>query len=200
MTQTLAPSASNIIAAYMLAPNDIREHGMNWYSEAKSLAMELDPTNFKRAAGVIAALSPLTSWPLNVRRAREIYATGMTNGLPANVDKAIRIYNHDGNPLDILSGPKVRSFYLNIIGDHSADTVTVDRHAIDVACFKPLSDKDRAIAIKGKAGYRKVADMYVYAADILSAEFNIDMSAAQLQAIVWVWWRNTHAVANHGNA
>lgn len=187
------PSIENILKAYLsAAPADIQD-GMSWYDSANTLACSLSPESPARGAGVIAALSPLTSWPLNVRRAHEVFNTGTTTGLKRNVDKAVRIFN--GEPaLDVLSGPKVRSFYLNIMGVNSLESVTVDRHAIDVACGMVMDDKQRAMAIRGKHGYSTVAGMY------LDAAKGLGITGAQLQAITWVYWRRNHATANHGDA
>jgi hypothetical protein len=81
------------------------------------------------------------------------------------------------------------------MGDDSIDAVTIDRHAIDVACGVVQSDTDRALAIRGKAGYRKIADMYVEAASIIGG-----ITPAQLQAIVWVYWRRSVIANFHGDA
>lgn len=174
-----------------------RFDGMTWYSNARVLAETLSPNNVSRGAGVIAALSPMTSWPLNVKRATEVFDTGTTKGLSKNVAKAERIFNGE-DALDVLSGDKVRAFYLNIMGDHSVDAVTIDRHAIDVACGIVQSDADRAKAIRGKAGYRTVANMYVEAARVISFKGPV-LSPAQLQAIVWVYWRRNVVPNFHGD-
>ena len=185
----------------MRASSSDIDDGMAWYDNAKTLARTLSPNDVARGAGVIAALSPLQSWPVNVRNAATVFDTGTCKGLLRNVAKAERIYNGE-SPLDVLSGPKVRAFYLNIMGDHSPEAVTIDRHAIDVACGIVQSDVDRAKAIKGKAGYRLIADMYADAADIInkSGKNGETMTPAQLQAIVWVYWRRNVIANNHGDA
>lgn len=187
------PHVNHILGAYMRSSTSDRFDGMAWYSNARVLAETLSPNNVSRGAGVIAALSPMTSWPLNVKRATEVFDTGTTKGLSKNVAKAERIFQGE-DALDVLSGDKVRAFYLNIMGDHSVDAVTIDRHAIDVACGIVQSDADRAKAIRGKAGYRTVANMYVEAASIIG-----DLSPAQLQAIVWVYWRRNVIPNFHGD-
>ena len=193
MTNNVTPTVDNILSAYAAASDDDITYGMSWYDDARAIASSLSPNDVSRGAGVIAALSPMTSWPLNIRRASEVFTTGTTAGLKRNVDKAMRIYNGE-DALSVLSGPKVRSFYLNIMGVDSVESVTVDRHAIDVACGRVLSDKDRAIAIRGKNGYATVARMYIDAAGIIG-----NLTGAQLQAIVWVYWRRNHAQAFHGD-
>ena len=188
------PHVDHILGAYMRSSIADREDGKNWYRNARVLAETLSPDDVSKGAGVIAALSPLQSWPLNVRNATSVFDTGTCKGLSRNVDKAERIYNGEA-PLSVLSGEKVRSFYLNIMGDDTVNAVTIDRHAIDVACGVVQSDADRAAAIKGKAGYGKVAAMYVEAASIIGG-----ITPAQLQAIVWVYWRRNVVPNFHGDA
>jgi hypothetical protein len=190
--------ADNILACFTACSDSDISDGMHWYDAARGLANELDPANPSRAAGIIAAMSPMTSWPLNVRRAREVYATGTTVGLKRNVAKAERIYNGEA-PLDVLSGQKVRSFFQNIMGDPHG--VTVDRHAIDVAYGKVQTDSERANAVKvtkARDGYGLIRDAYIHAANCLSGE-GFTMTGAQLQAIVWVYWRRNVIPAFHGD-
>lgn len=185
----------NILRAYVLASDSDIADGMSWYDDALALARELSPNDIARGAGVIAALSPLTAWPLNVRRAREVFETGTTVGLSRNVDKAMRIYNGE-SPIDVLSGPKVTSFFHNIMGDGLG--VTVDRHAIDVAYGRVQNDTERSKAVSGK-GYGFIREAYIHVADILSNEMERIVTGAQLQAIVWVYWRRNVIPAFHGD-
>jgi hypothetical protein len=201
MTQaTNTPQVRNItkVMREIISSDDVSVSlGMTWYNRARAHAALLDPNDVSRAAGILAALSPLNSWPQNMRLASEIYA-GKTNlgYLHKNVAKALRIYNGE-MPLNVLGGNKVRSFYLNIIGDDSLETVTVDRHAVDIACGRVCDDKVRSHWTSGKR-YWFVAGMYVRAAKIINAEFGTAFTGAQIQAITWVWWRKNKAAANHG--
>ncbi len=184
----------NILAAFVRASDSDITDGMSWYADAQNLARELDPTTVERAAGIIAAMSPLTSWPLNVRRAREVYANGTCAGMGNNVRKAERIFNGE-NPRDVLSGPKVTTFFANIMGE--SDGVTIDRHAIDVAYGKVQSDEERSKAVSGKR-YNVIRDAYLHVANILTNE-GFAMTGAQLQAIVWVYWRRSVIANFHGD-
>jgi hypothetical protein len=185
--------ADNILRAYVLASDSDISEGMAWYDDALGLAAELSPNDIARGAGVIAALSPLTSWPLNVRRAREVFATGTTSGMGNNVRKAERIFAGE-SPESVLSGPKVTSFFHNIMGND--EMVTVDRHAIDVAYGRVMSDDERSKAVSGKR-YGILKDAYSHVANILSTEMEKVITGAQLQAAVWVYWRANHAAAFH---
>ena len=201
MTQaTNTPQVRNItkVMREIINSDDVSvSQGVTWYNRARAHAALLDPNNVSRAAGILAALSPLNSWPQNMRLASEIYAEKNDLGyLQKNVSKARRIYAGE-LPLNVLGGNKVRSFFLNIVGDDSVKTVTVDRHAVDIACGRVCNDKIRQHWTSGKR-YWFVADMYVRAARIINSEFGTEFTGAQIQAITWVWWRKNKASANHG--
>lgn len=192
--------ADNILSAYVKSSDSDISDGIEWYARALALATELDPTNVRRAVGIIAVLSPMTSWPENVKKARMVYETGTTYGMRNNVSKAERIFNGE-NPDDVVSGPKVSSFYHNILGDNAR--VTIDRHAIDVAYGKVQTDSERAQAVKttkARDGYGILRDAYNHVANIISEETGKVITGAQMQAIVWVYWRRNVIAANHGDA
>ena len=173
------PNAESILEWYR---DDIAStyaaHG--WYTiaqrETRRLARDHGTTR-ARAAGVIAALSPLQTWVGNVGAADQVLAaadrgdrTAPRVGLRRNVAKAWAIATGEGRPLDILSGPKVRAFYRNIMGDLSA--VTVDRWAARAAGVTEAYPSTRA-------RYDEVAACYIAAAAVVGVE------PAILQAIVW---------------
>lgn len=206
----------NITATFRAAPTADKADGITWYSRALDLARELDPHNVRRGCAVIAVLSPMLSWPRNMQLARKAYAMhgaaylGMVNPflspdmavvgfgcLNKNAHKAFSILA--GGDIDkIVSGPKVTSFFANIIAPDAIESVTIDRHAIDIAMGRAMSDSERAKAIAGKDGYKRIAKMYVSAATILSREIGVSLTPNQVQAVTWVYWRKTHAQANHG--
>lgn len=189
----------NITRCFRRASQRDTLSGMDWYARARRLALDLDPQNPARAAGVIAAMSPLMSWPQNVRQAKNVYSGVGAKGLSRNVAKAHAIHN-GAEPLSILGGEKVRSFFLNIVFPENGTPVTIDRHAIDIACGKVQSDAERSKVIRGKAGYATVAEMYRRAAAILSKEYGVPILPQQVQAVTWVSWRNTMIRSNHGDA
>lgn len=170
----------NILRAYRAATPIDREEGLAWYREAHEFALSLDPDNVERAAGVIAAISPMMYWSYNQRLASEIYAGRREQGcLPDNMAKALRIMDGE-HPLNVLGGEKVLSFYHNILLDNVR--VTIDRHAIDIACGKPQSDADRAPYFKGKRR-KELVQSYTNAARIEG------VLPYEIQAITWVYWR-----------
>lgn len=174
----------NILDVYDFATPSEYSEGMTWYNNANGIAWSLDWINYKRAAGVIAALSPLLSWNKNVEYAGLIM--GGANDAPClkkNVAKAVAI--RDGwNPLDVLSGIKVTSFYQNIVNPYSDDVrhVTIDKHAYDIAVNDMTRPYKGSSVSKGK--YLDIASAYIEAAH----EANI--LPLQMQAITWTAWRN----------
>jgi hypothetical protein len=198
MTKPLyKPQVRNILAVMRKCDDESMRLGLSWYDRARAYGASLDPNDFSRAAGVLAVLSPNNSWPQNMKYAAMIYA-GATE-LPyfkSNTDKAIRIFNGEA-PLDVIRGPKVTPFYLNLIGDNSTMAVTIDRHAVDIAMGRVCTDKIRAPWIRGKR-MASIADMYRRAAILYNAENGTDYSPSQIQAITWVWWRKNRAKTNHG--
>lgn len=195
--QDLHPSVANILRVYRSATDAQLMTGLRWYDDAHSLALALDPTNPARAAGVIAALSPMVRWNVNVRLAVRAYADGVASGgLSTSCAKANRILAGEA-PLDVLKGNKVRAFYLNMLAPSDpSGGVTVDRHAFDVAVGRVTDGGTRAILAKNGM-YQFFADLYHEAARIAG------VGSAQMQAVTWVVWRETmttYAAANRRSA
>lgn len=182
----LLPTVANILKVYRSATDAQLAEGINWYTEAHTACLALDPINPARPAGVMAALSPKTPWPRNRALADLAFADGVaTGGMPANCVKATRILNGEA-PLDVLGGPKVRNFYLNILNPSDPNGgVTVDVHAFNVAVGR-VTTPDVDIAILNRKGaYEAFADAYHEAARIAG------IGSAQMQAVTWVVWRQT---------
>jgi hypothetical protein len=171
------------------SPADMAQ-GLQWYEDAQRRACEAAPhLTAEYAAGVVAALSPMTGWSTNLDNAEKLAAVHLAGepmptegyGFKRNTAKAWAIL--DGlHPMDALRGPKVTAFYRNIVGcPHS---VTVDRWAIRIAYYDPdgpttVSDKEYAI----------IADAFRTVAT------EVGITARQLQAATWVYYRRVHARA-----
>lgn len=183
MTDT--PTVANVLAVYRAATGSDMREGLSWYLDAHNYARILDPTNPSRAAGVIAAMSPLMGWDLNKIVASKAYLAGNANGfgLGRNCAKANRILNGEA-PLDVLGGDKVRSFYATILDPTDASvSPVIDRHAYDIAVGEVTDDKRRA-TLSRKGRYEEFANVYREAA-IISG-----IGSAQMQAVTWITWRN----------
>ena len=164
-----------------------------WYTLAQTAARRMSKehgVSLRRAAGVIAALSPMNTWGVNLMLAERVLVAASRGrrrapaqcGLRANVDKAWLIAC-GARPLDILSGPKVRSFYRNMTGD--MDAVTVDRWACRAAGV-PES------YVRSQPGYDEVSAAYREAAG------SVGLSPAVFQAIIWCSIRERGLVRSNG--
>lgn len=174
--------AANITAALDSATRAQRREGAAWYRTARHAAAELAAKHGVttiEAAGVIAALSPRTSWDVNLRYADQFLATGTAPTLGMSKRAAARIVAGE-HPDDVLKGPKTHAFF-ECIAHARTDAVCVDRHAIDVAFGQRHSDANRP-ALTPKR-YAELADAY---RTVASAR---GMRASQVQAITWCAWR-----------
>ena len=205
---TSIPSTRNIMRVWRSATEQDVADGREWYGRASRLAAELDPTNVERGAAVIAVLSPLISWKVNVRNARLAYARAgdgatadeITAALPMlkrNARKAAAILA-GADPDLIVSGPKVRAFWHTIAHPDDARGVVVDRHAFDIAMGRVFTDATRTPLLAKRGAYAATADAYVRAAKIVTRETGIPTTPAAVQATTWLVWRREHAQAFHG--
>jgi hypothetical protein len=175
---TTAPMTRRILRAYDDAAPEHRADGERWYATARRtaelLAGEYGST-VDRAAGVIAALSPRCQWRPNVEGARRMLQAASLRapepvcaGTGANRRKAWAIAC-GADPDAVLSGPKVRAFYANIIGDD--DAVTVDVWAARAAVGRTVEPKGRT--------YDRIAEAYRRAA------VRRGLTPREMQATVW---------------
>lgn len=191
---TDSPSVANILAVYHGAHADNIRWGLSWYPFANRVALSMGggrAYHLERNAGIIAALSPMNHWTNNVTKARAVISArgaivavkGKPNGigLSDNVNKAIAIYR-GADPLDVLSGDKVRAFYRTIVDPTGDIDPVIDRHAFDIAVGEQTNDKRRGI-LSRKGVYHEFAMAYREAAKIAG------IGSAQMQAITWVTWR-----------
>lgn len=173
--------ANNILATYDQATDQDRQEGTLWYPLAHLFAHTVGIGSVKRGAGILAALSPQTSWPENKRLALNARTGKITGHTGANCRKALEC-RQGFEPLDVLGGNKVRAFYSLILEPGNAFDVVVDRHAFDVALGYVTNNLARKV-LERRGGYDYVADAYRNAA----AELGILPSV--LQATVWLTWR-----------
>lgn len=175
---------ANIIAiARRATPAEI-EQGITWYQTAHNEARRI--ATLEEGAGVIAALSPRMPWDRNLAIAERAFVEGRASGaMGANVAKAQAILD-GADPLDVLGGLKVRSFYANIVFPDGPD-VTIDRHAFDIVKGRATSDRERS-GLSRKGVYDMHAEYYREAGTILG------LTGAQAQAITWCTWRRIKGI------
>lgn len=172
---------NNILKMY----NDqsVLHTGYNWYCEAHKLAerwAKEHGVSTMVMAGIIASLSPNTSWDENKKLVEAFMHTGTCGHTGTMVGKAIDCMyaTSDQEILKILNGNKIKSFFLNILYPEVSTTVTIDRHAIAVALGRVPES-----ASMTKRQYYFFVGAYQRAADVLG------ILPHQLQAVTWVKWR-----------
>ena len=179
--------AENIVSVYRDADAQSLSDGACWYRQALGVASSLDADAPARAAGVLAALSPQTSWEHNVRLARRAYATRFATGHTHLFCSRANAILRDGcEPLSVLGGNKVRAFYALISDPSDPSTVCVDRHAVAIALGRTLSQRERKVLERAGA-YEHVADAYRAAAATLG------VLPSTVQAVTWLAWRKRTA-------
>jgi len=138
---------NNILRYYEIASTEDIEEGLIWYDKAHNIAKNL-ATQFglkvEQTSGVISALSPQTSWFVNLEMAKSfLQSNGKTrNGNQTRLSKARKILSQT-DPEIIVSllsttsdgALKTKAFYRNILWPNLETDVTVDRHCI-ATCFQ----------------------------------------------------------------
>lgn len=192
----------NIVNNYSSANINVVREGLSWYADAHNLCENLANkygTSASKVAGIIAALSPLTSWERN-KEIAELFLKGQRKGLHTNrmIAKAEAVLACGSwyDIPDILNGDKIRSFFFNIYSPFSSSQkyVTIDRHAISVAYGREINDKDRPQLTKNQ--YNFISDAYMLAAKEISANLNVLILSFEVQAITWVNFRINKQIIN----
>ena len=191
---------ANILDAYTEA---IRHGARPWYQDAHDHAADLAERHgitLRQSVGIIAALSPSTAWERNLQLASTLIQTGdCAHAYGECITKARRIRNGE-DPTDVLGGPKVRSFFRNILYPTRPGAVTIDRHAFSIAVNAPqrartrtLSDADLKRGLSRRGAYTLTAAAYRCAARRLG------ILPQDLQSITWDYWRDVHAYGTTAN-
>jgi hypothetical protein len=176
-----AELVDNILDVYSRASADQVARGMQWYPAAHDLAGLVGFEDYRKGAGIIAALSANTGWTQNVKLAMAI-AAGQEVGHLSAVLAKVEAITAGADPEDVLGkGLKTRSFYRNILEPDVSGPVTIDRHAHDIARGQVWGSRSRGLTTVGR--YEALAGAYRIAADV------IGIRPHEMQAITWVVWR-----------
>jgi hypothetical protein len=191
MAKYIKPSTRNITRLFRTATLEQIIAGADWYENARLVADALAVkygVDLDIAAGVIAAVSPLNSWGANVNLAARILEHGGLHAgyLKLGLAKARNILA--GQDIErTLNGQKTINFY-RAIRTAGAEGVCIDRHAYSLAVNTRFAEGNIP-TLKG-AHYDETAECYIRAARILSAEYDIALTPAQVQSVTWTLWRN----------
>lgn len=189
-------SLGNLQAVLDLATEADWAAGLNWYRVAHAEAVALSGRHgltVDQAAGIIAALSPQTGWEENLRIA-ELFCTDQSSVHTADAcGKALRILQ-GAEPLSVLGGRKVRSFFRNISEPNRAGAVTIDRHAAAILCGvdTPTWNRLHQKTLERKHFYRLATGVYRAEARRLS------LLPHQVQAVAWLVQSN-RSVQDYGD-
>jgi hypothetical protein len=187
---------ANILAVFDSATEGQIVKGLSWYDVASETAERFSRVygvTFEIAAGVIAALSPNNSWAANVRIAERFIAEGgLTEGyFRQGLAKAARILAGEDIPA-ALGGPKTTNFFRSIVSN-GREGMTIDRHAWSLAVDTRFTKESGEVmpSLAGKR-YALAVAAYESAADARCDTFPGGLTAAQMQAITWVVWRDRY--------
>jgi len=164
--------------------------GTAWYSAARTFCSGLRRygVTLDQAAGVVAVLSPLLSWPQNMVYAERVVSGRSMVGagvLAANLAKAGRIMAGEdvwsvvrppaGRP---RSGQKVRAFLACILTGGDTPVVCLDRHAYALA-----TGRTDVRALDRSGVYERLAAAY------RDAGYLAGLRGSEVQAVTWLTWR-----------
>jgi hypothetical protein len=174
---------SNVLAVWDSATAEQEQQGRRWYPMAHGLAEMMCDGDARMGAGLIAALSPQTSWWLNVELAADAYETGRPSRHVGDaLSKAAKILA-GMDPSDVLPMERKTGMFFRCIADPSdPDAVCIDRHAHDIAVGEPFGERPRGLSAHGR--YRLLADVYRAAARAVGE------LPSTVQATTWVVWRS----------
>lgn len=176
----------NIRSVYETATPGQYQNGLDWYDRARETARMLADGDVRMGAGVLAALSPQTSWWLNVELAADAFDAGVATRHVGDACRKANKILRGADPADVLPmDRKTGHFYRCIVDPSDPEPVCVDRHAHDIAVGIPLGDWSRGLSARGR--YQLVAQAYRLAGELLGAV------PSSVQAVCWVAWRESIA-------
>jgi hypothetical protein len=168
---------------YQATPSEMLE-GQTWYPRAMARIADIAKSySFKPSvvAGIVALLSPMNKWETNLDDAATVIENAIQGAdvesfkvstFNSNKHKAWRVACFDSNVLDELSGPKVSSFYRNLMG--STQDVTMDTHAFNAWLgYRNNQSIPMSLHMACVAGYQ-------------SAARAANMEPRDFQATVWI--------------
>jgi hypothetical protein len=168
--------------------------GVGWYREAREYAQGLSETfgvGLAASCAVVAVLSPGTDWTQNKRDARNLlsevvdgvvghrYTTYGPNVLKARTIAELEVRECDWE--GFVRGPKVTSFWRNILECATTGPVTVDFHAYGIATGRRYTTA--TVPKFGPKEYAMIAQAY---RDVAREK---DLLPQDLQAITWGTWK-----------
>lgn len=193
------PYLGNIFAVYARADKEDRDFGMFAYERYSARIQDVLTAHEVNTgewvplfigAAVFAVLSPNTDEAnnfLGLERILQRRPDAEVPGYPANKAKARLMYIDHINPLEVLGGLKVRSFYRNLATprDESAPIV-IDAHIYSARHLKRF--RVHKVPYIGPTLYTAIDSEFRTVARVLGIRPN------QLQATVWSTWKRINNI------
>jgi hypothetical protein len=191
-------SALSILKVYKQSTIGERREGI-WYwlqtrDRLEQVAMK-NGISLRKVTGVFAALSPNNDEDgnyLDLKAMVDWYLAGGRDDLPKirsyplNREKAKKILL-GRDPIDILKGNKVRSYYLNCFGPVDPEPVCIDGHMVSVWL-------GRRILLRSKEATITTTRYNMVAEDIRFAAKSEGILPNQMQAICWLTWKRINNI------
>lgn len=204
-------SHENVLSAYDEATPDMKKQGERWYPDAHIVAKALGKGDAALGAGVLAAYSPKSSWPVNLFNAAHSIERGKAVG-PGEGFTAMGQHQRTAQKMidgehhsKVLKSPKISDFAHLI--EHGGDDdpaksrVVVDRHALSVAAGHRMNDDDLAHApMANRHYYEHAADQFRAAAAIASHREGRFIPPHEMQATTWLVQQKRNQAEDEGQA
>lgn len=154
------------------SPKHYKE-GKEWYPNGheycKSLSKEFN-VDIDKVCGIVSALSPMKSWPVNMRIARDFLKGKRNVHTKSQMTKAQGIL--DGKDIELcLGGLKTVNFYRNLLDPPDPDYVTIDRHMLWMFNERPSLSPKQYNRLKGEMKQYSLENNWI---------------PSELQAVTWL--------------
>lgn len=171
------------------ADNEEKERGRTWYMSAHKRAMEIAAETgypVETTIGVIAVLSPMVEWGVNLKAARVLLrskgkAKRGIAGFVSNRKKAKEVMK--GN-FEVIRGPKVRAFFETLLNPNHPEPV-IDTQLIAAFYEGTAYRDDFKIVSQSKKRLEPIRN----ALKLLAEERREPVS--QVQATIWLVFKRT---------
>lgn len=192
---------NNFERVYLESTEIEKNMGFHWYQDQHNYLKDMSTyfdVKLSITCGIVAALSPLISWSVNVNLAYHILKFKgklprhlKTPCLPANLKKALKIYRTK-KVFPTLSGFKVTQFYANLLNPFDENSITIDTFMI--ACYYDIFDRKET----GKYAREKGIEFLKSEIKELAQKYNL--LPLQFQAIVWLaYHRVVRSMGSYGS-
>lgn len=163
--------------------------GIRWYSWYQHECIRTIGLVLESSVGIASAWSVQRS-PANALRQIVAYLNDGRIGHFGRIIGQVEAIRNGADPLEILTGDKVRSFYACLLDPENPSDVAIDGHAWCAYIGERIATSSVRVPKAGSARHNACKDAYRIVAD------RHDLTPSQCQAIAWVAWRETYQAHN----